>query len=72
MASATLQRRRRDPPLATGQVALVVALLGFAAFGWAVTDARMRGMDAGPGTGLGALGFYTTSWVVMMAAMRSP
>ncbi len=29
-------------------------------------------MDAGPGTDLGTLGFYTTSWVVMMAAMMFP
>ncbi len=32
----------------------------------------MRGMDAGPGTDLGTLGFYTTAWVVMMAAMMFP
>jgi predicted metal-binding membrane protein len=29
-------------------------------------------MDAGPGTDLGALGFYISSWVVMMAAMMFP
>jgi predicted metal-binding membrane protein len=55
-----------------GQVALAVVLLSFAAVSWAVTDARMTGMDAGPGTALGALGFYTTAWVVMMAAMMFP
>ncbi|HEY8763439.1 MAG TPA: DUF2182 domain-containing protein [Solirubrobacteraceae bacterium] len=54
------------------QVVLVVALLALAAFGWIVTDARMRGMDAGPGTDPGALGFYVTAWVVMMAAMMFP
>ncbi len=29
-------------------------------------------MDAGPGTDLGTLGFYTGVWVVMMAAMMLP
>jgi predicted metal-binding membrane protein len=56
----------------SSDIALVVALLSLAALGWAVTDMRMRGMDAGPGSDLGALGFYTTAWVVMMAAMMFP
>jgi predicted metal-binding membrane protein len=72
MSATSLQRRRSDPPLMRGQFALVAALLGFAAVGWAVIDVRMRGMDTGPGTDLGSLGFYTTSWVVMMAAMMFP
>lgn len=72
MTAATLNRGRSNPPWARRQIALVVALLGLAALGWAVTDLRMRGMDAGPGTDLGTLGFYTTSWVVMMAAMMFP
>ena len=72
MTATALHGGRPHPPLARSQVALIVALLGFAALGWAVTDARMRGMDAGPGSDLGALGFYTTSWVVMMAAMMFP
>jgi predicted metal-binding membrane protein len=32
----------------------------------------MAGMDAGPGTNLGALGFFLSTWVVMMAAMMLP
>jgi predicted metal-binding membrane protein len=32
----------------------------------------MAGMNAGPGTDPGTLGFYTLSWVVMMAAMMFP
>jgi len=51
---------------------LVSLLLGLAVVGWLVTDRRMAGMDAGPGTDLGALGFYVTAWVVMMAAMMFP
>src|SRR4029077_11780344 len=33
---------------------------------------RMVGMDAGPGTDPGGLGFYVVSWVVMMSAMMFP
>jgi predicted metal-binding membrane protein len=62
----------RRAALPRGQVALVAALLALAAAGWAVTDVRMRHMDAGPGTDLGTLGFYVTAWVVMMAAMMFP
>jgi predicted metal-binding membrane protein len=32
----------------------------------------MDGMDAGPGTDLGGLGFWVTAWVVMMAGMMFP
>ena len=54
------------------RLGLILGLLLLAALGWAVTDERMAGMDAGPGTDLGALGFYVTAWVVMMAAMMFP
>jgi predicted metal-binding membrane protein len=54
------------------QIALVAVLLGLVAVGWLVTDERMEGMDMGPGTDLGALGFYVSAWVVMMAAMMFP
>jgi len=37
-----------------------------------VTGERMAGMDAGPGTDPGTLGFYVGAWVVMMAAMMFP
>lgn len=32
----------------------------------------MRGMDGGPGTDLGALGWFVGVWIVMMAAMMLP
>src|ERR671934_2586 len=51
------------------QAALVAALVVLAIFAWLVTDDRMAGMDAGPGTDPGALGFYVGVWVVMMAAL---
>jgi predicted metal-binding membrane protein len=54
------------------QFGLIAALLILAAIAWAVTDDRMNGMDAGPGTDLGGLGWFTGVWVVMMAAMMFP
>jgi predicted metal-binding membrane protein len=62
----------RVGPLARTQGGLIAVLLGLALAGWLITDWRMAGMDAGPGTDLGALGFYTSAWVVMMAAMMFP
>jgi predicted metal-binding membrane protein len=58
--------------LRDGQLAVIAALLALAVVAWTVTDLRMAGMDAGPGTDPGALGFYVTTWVVMMAAMMFP
>ena len=54
------------------QFGLVGILLGLAAIAWVATGDRMAGMDAGPGTNPGTLGFYVTAWVVMMAAMMFP
>lgn len=51
----------------------LAALLGGATLAtWAVTVARMDGMDAGPGTDLGALGWFLGVWITMMAAMMLP
>jgi predicted metal-binding membrane protein len=47
-------------------------LLGAAGLAWVVTFERMRGMDAGPGTDLGGLGWYLGIWVTMTAAMMLP
>jgi predicted metal-binding membrane protein len=49
-----------------------ILLVGGAAAAWAVTVARMRGMDAGPGTDLGGVGWYLGIWVTMTAAMMLP
>ena len=54
------------------QVVIVAALVALAGLAWWSTGERMAGMDAGPGTDPGALGFYVTTWVVMMAAMMFP
>jgi predicted metal-binding membrane protein len=54
------------------RLALVVLLLALAAAAWWWTADQMRGMDAGPWTGLGALSWFVGVWVVMMAAMMFP
>jgi len=54
------------------RLGLVAALIIVAAIGWIWTAREMRGMDAGPWTGLGTLGWFIGIWVVMMAAMMFP
>jgi predicted metal-binding membrane protein len=54
------------------RIALAASLLGAALVAWIVTVQRMRGMDAGPGTDLGTLGWFVGIWVTMMAAMMLP
>jgi len=49
-----------------------IVLVAGAVAGWAVTVDRMRGMDAGPGTDLGGLGWYLGIWVTTTAAMMLP
>jgi predicted metal-binding membrane protein len=50
----------------------VLVLVAVAAGCWAVTVERMQGMDMGPGTDLGGLGWFAVVWVTMMAAMMLP
>jgi predicted metal-binding membrane protein len=70
MESAAVRRAPPLPELArTGLIALLLVL---AVVAWAVTDDRMSGMDAGPGTDPGSLGWFLGVWVVMMAAMMFP
>ena len=54
------------------RLGLVAVLFTVAAVAWWSTVDRMRGMDAGPGTNLGTLGWFVGVWVVMMAAMMFP
>ncbi len=60
-----LQAVRRYPEAVAG-------LFVVAGLAWWLTVVRMTGMDAGPGTDLGTLGWFTGSWVLMMAAMMLP
>jgi predicted metal-binding membrane protein len=57
---------------ARARLGLVALLFALAALAWWHTVDRMRGMDEGPGTDLGALGWFLGVWVVMMAAMMVP
>ena len=54
------------------RLGLVALLFALAAIGWWSTAERMRGMDDGPWTALGTLGWFLGVWVVMMAAMMFP
>jgi len=64
---------RRAPPLPGFiQLGLIGLLILLAAIAWLVTGDQMSGMDAGPGTDPGTLGFFLGVWVVMMAAMMFP
>lgn len=47
-------------------------LIGGALVAWIVTYERMHGMDGGPSTDLGGLGWFLGVWVTMMAAMMFP
>ena len=51
---------------------VTATLLAAALVAWVVAVQRMRGMDAGPGTDLGGLGWYLGIWVTMTAAMMLP
>jgi predicted metal-binding membrane protein len=57
---------------ARARLGLVALLFALAAVAWWSTVDRMRGMDNGPGTDLGAFGWFLGIWVVMMAAMMFP
>jgi predicted metal-binding membrane protein len=68
------ERRELTAALAASRtrLGLVALLLALAAVAWWSTADRMVGMDAGPGTDLGTLGWFLGVWVVMMAAMMFP
>lgn len=65
-ASATHERGRRRP------ATLAAVLLGSSLVAWVALVGQMDGMDAGPGTDLGTLGWYLGLWVTMTAAMMLP
>ncbi len=64
LARAGLSRTLRIAPAAL--------LLAVAAVCWAITARRMQGMDMGPGTDLGGVGWFAGVWAAMMAAMMLP
>ena len=70
MESASLRRAPPSPDVL--RIGLIFGLFLLAVLAWALTGDRMAGMDAGPGTDPGTLGFWVTAWIVMMAAMMFP
>jgi predicted metal-binding membrane protein len=65
MSTAASENRTRAAPI----VLILVAIAGGC---WALTVQRMQGMDMGPGTDLGPLGWFAVVWLTMMAAMMLP
>ena len=73
IASASDLAGRAAPVAAVrARLGLVAMLFALAAIGWWSTAERMSGMDEGPWTALGTLGWFLGVWVVMMAAMMFP
>jgi predicted metal-binding membrane protein len=77
IASADEQLRGRGDlavafAAARARLGLVGVLFVLAGIGWWWTVDQMRGMDNGPWTELGTLGWFLGVWVVMMAAMMFP
>jgi predicted metal-binding membrane protein len=58
------------PGIRAAGPALILIAVGAAC--WVVTVNRMDGMDMGPGTDLGGLGWFVGVWAAMMAAMMLP
>ncbi|HXH97829.1 MAG TPA: DUF2182 domain-containing protein, partial [Gaiellaceae bacterium] len=57
---------------ARARLGLISLLFVLAGVGWWWTIDQMQGMDNGPWTGLGTLGWFLGVWLVMMAAMMFP
>jgi predicted metal-binding membrane protein len=57
---------------ARARLGLIALLFALAGIGWWWTIDQMQGMDDGPWTGLGRLGWFLGVWVVMMGAMMFP
>jgi predicted metal-binding membrane protein len=74
MAVSLSARTKSSSPLTAmrTELGIVAGLLAVAALAWWSTAERMTGMDAGPGTALGSLGWFTGVWATMMAAMMLP
>lgn len=63
---------RSLPSSGLGEAWPAFVLIAVAAICWVLTANRMDGMDMGPGTHLGGLGWFVGVWVAMMAAMMLP
>jgi hypothetical protein len=67
-ARTATPRRTRERLTLRSRTTLVASLLVAALIAWIVSVQRNGGMDAGPGTDLGALGWFIGIWVTVMAA----
>jgi predicted metal-binding membrane protein len=54
------------------RLGLIALLVGVSGMAWWWTAGQMSGMDNGPWTGLGRIGWFVSVWIVMMAAMMFP
>jgi predicted metal-binding membrane protein len=54
------------------RLGVAAVLLAIAGIAWWASAVRKAGIDAGPGTSLGALGWFASVWAVMMGAMMLP
>jgi predicted metal-binding membrane protein len=71
--SSTIARLARPlPSVRRGDSAVLFTVIGVALATWVVTAVRMWGMDGGPGTDLGGIGWYLGVWLTTMAAMMLP
>jgi predicted metal-binding membrane protein len=66
MTTAALARTTRS------DARRVLAMLALTAAAWVLTADRMAGMDAGPASALGGIGWFALTWLLMMAAMMLP
>jgi predicted metal-binding membrane protein len=64
--------QHRATPELLRSVTPAILLIAVAGGAWAITARRMQGMDMGPGTDLGGLGWFAVVWATMMAAMMLP
>lgn len=67
-AKTTVNASRVDPR----EAGLVAVLLVLAAASWIFTSTQVAGMDMGAWTDPGPVGFFTVTWLVMLAAMMFP
>lgn len=73
MAERTIAGRRwAESSPRRSRILVAMAIAAAALVTWIVTVDRMDGMDAGPGTNLGGVGWFVGVWATMMAAMMLP
>jgi predicted metal-binding membrane protein len=71
-ADRARREHARSPLRSLTPAGLAVVLFGAALAAWLIAIDRMRGLDAGPGTDLGSIGWWVGIWVTMMAAILLP